>query len=248
MTDIREAYNLALEEWGALCRRLNQPIRYPDGMEILPGVIYWVREPHYTRLDAALEQFQAAGIERVQGVLDALRTPRRMQEAAARTGADPEILRILKHDIAMWLPVPIPLTETELALQHPAQLAALERLGVDTQLAVLSRCQLPEERRELASRANIHPAQLMDICCWCDFYRTGTNLNHIRSRLYYAMGLNTWQKWAQASSGEVIARFAAYIRQQGMSDERLVPFPREVRNGIEWAKLHLSIFAVTWGE
>jgi hypothetical protein len=27
---------------------------------------------------------------------------------------------------------------------------------------------------------------------------------------------------------------------------RLIPWPKEVRNGIEWAKLHLSIFAVAW--
>jgi hypothetical protein len=79
----------------------------------------------------------------------------------------------------------------------------------------------------------------------CDLYRTGANLKHLRAPIYYAMGLDTWQKWAETSSEEIISRFAEYTRQHHL-EERLVPFPKEVRNGIEWAKLHLSLFAVSW--
>ena len=63
MKDISEAYDLSLEGWSSLCRRLNRRVYFPGGVETSAGIIYWVREAHYNRLDAALESFQSAGMQ-----------------------------------------------------------------------------------------------------------------------------------------------------------------------------------------
>jgi hypothetical protein len=60
------------------------------------------------------------------------------------------------------------------------------------------------------------------------------------------MGWDTWQRWTESTSEQVIKAFAAYIQSQGLASERLVPWPKEVRNSIEWAKMHLQIFEVEW--
>ncbi|MBN1920704.1 MAG: hypothetical protein JW892_05630, partial [Anaerolineae bacterium] len=62
----------------------------------------------------------------------------------------------------------------------------------------------------------------------------------------YAMGLDTWQKWAESDAASIIARFAVYLEAHPQAGERLVPFPKEIRNGIEWARLHLETFTVQW--
>ena len=60
------------------------------------------------------------------------------------------------------------------------------------------------------------------------------------------MGLDTWQEWANAISEGVIAIFTDYIKRHDLEADRVIPWPKEVRNGIEWAKMQISIFEVEW--
>jgi len=80
----------------------------------------------------------------------------------------------------------------------------------------------------------------------CDYFRTGQNLRHIRAQIYYEMGMDTWQKWAEQTSEAIISQFTQYVQDRSLEGERLIPWPKEVRNGIEWAKRHLEIYAVQW--
>jgi hypothetical protein len=57
---------------------------------------------------------------------------------------------------------------------------------------------------------------VVELVKYADVYRLGSNLAHIRTRIYYAMGLDTWQKWANLTSEAIIAMFADYVRQHDL--------------------------------
>jgi hypothetical protein len=60
------------------------------------------------------------------------------------------------------------------------------------------------------------------------------------------MGMDTWQKWSESSSEAIISMFKEYVMENHLEGRRLIPWPKEVRNGIEWAKMHLEIYPVQW--
>ena len=111
---------------------------------------------------------------------------------------------------------------------------------------MISAGQSPRSRDSLSSQTGIPIEVVEEIVKCCDVYRTGANLKHIRARIYYDMGLDSQQKWASSTSEKIIERFTEYIQQHDLDSVRLIPWPKEVRNGIEWAKLHVSIFAIEW--
>ncbi len=80
----------------------------------------------------------------------------------------------------------------------------------------------------------------------CDFFRMGGNADAIRPMLYYTMGYNTHEKWATATPPDIIRCFERYLKDNGLEGKYLVPFPKEVGNGIAWAKMHLRLFAVEY--
>ncbi len=246
MSTAFDAYNLSTTGLVAFYERLNQPITYPDGMTTLLGIIYWGRSKHLEDIAQAVPRLLDSGAARFSHVLEALHTPARARKFAIQTGIPEPILRILKHDIEMWLPAPVPLEVLAWAPQSASALQALARAGLADQLAVISAGRTPTLREDLAQQAHLDPAITADCVKRCDFFRTGKNLDHIRAHLYYAMGLDTWQKWATSDAAAIIARFNAYMQEYPQVGERLIPFPKEVRNGIEWARLHLETFAVEW--
>ena len=246
MNNILEAYDLPIHDLLSFYHRLNTAIPYPDGMLITLDTLYWGREKHYPALTHAIPLLQQHAVEQFSQLHDAIRTPGKMKKFASQSGIASEILRILRHDLALWLPQPVPLDAFEPLAKYAPAIQALAQVDVSDQLQVLSQAQRPAMRIALAEKANIDLQPLNEITRLCDLYRTGRNLGHIRDQIYYDMGLNTWQKWAAASSAEIIASFSEYVRQHNLEAVRLVPWPREVRNGIEWARLHLSIFSVEW--
>ena len=207
------------------------------------GIVYWGREEHAAQLGSALPALKTADIHKFRELLEAVRTPGRMRKFAQRTGISAGLLRVLKHDIQLWLPIPVPLQAIDLLQKYAACWDPLARAGLRDQLQMISACQTPQMREALSRQTGIPLDALAEIARGCDMYRMGTNLNHIRARIYYEMGLDTWQKWAGSTSEAIIQRFTEYIQQHELETERLVPWPKEVRNGIEWARLHLSIFA-----
>ncbi|OQA97177.1 MAG: hypothetical protein BWY25_02164 [Chloroflexi bacterium ADurb.Bin222] len=241
-----DAYNLPTTSLVAFYERLNRPITYPDGMTTSLGIIYWGRTGRLETLTQAVPRLVEAGASRFSEVLEAIRTPARARKFAAQTGLPEPALRILKHDIELWLPIPVPLEALSWSPESAAALHALTCAGFADQLAVISAGQTPAQRRDLAQQAHLDPTATAECVKRCDAFRTGKNLDHIRAHLYYAMGFDTWQKWAAADAAAIIARFDAYLQEHPQAGERLIPFPKEVRNGIEWARLHLERFTVEW--
>ena len=72
---------------------------------------------------------------------------------------------------------------------------------------------LHNERKYLFKRC-MDISTTQDIVKLCDYYRTGKNLGHIRAKLYFEMGIDTWQKFAYQTSEGIIAKFAEYIKSQ----------------------------------
>jgi hypothetical protein len=156
------------------------------------------------------------------------------------------VLRILKHDFEQWLPAAVGLEKIGWFQNNPDDLQPFLRTGLTDQLEVISAGQTPGQRAELAQKTGLERIVVDEIVKMCDFYRTGKNLDHIRAKIYYDMGMDTWQKWAGATSEAIIDRFKEFIRENPVEAERLIPWPKEVRTGIEWAKLHLEIYAIEW--
>jgi hypothetical protein len=246
MSAIYDAYDLPVDRLVEFYQRLNRAIAFPDGMITSLGIIYWGRDEHLPEIEKAIPRLVESGALRFSDLEQATRTPSRSRAFGERTGISKETLRILSHDIDLWLPKPVRLEEVQRFQDTHGQLDRFFQLDLDDQLAVITAGQMPSQRQQLAVQAGLDIAATDTIVKLCDYCRTGKNLYHIRAKIYFEMGLDTWQKWAGQDSASIIAMFAEYIQKNHLDGERLIPWPKEVRNGIEWAKMHLEIYAVQW--
>jgi hypothetical protein len=246
MSAVFEAYNYPVERIVEFYQRLNQVISYPDGMKTSLGILYWGRDEHLGEIEKAFPKLKDCNLLRFKDILEAVRTPRRSKLLSEQTGISMEILRILRHDFELWLPEAVLLRELGWFRGHPGYAERLAQSDLMDQLAVISAGKMPDQRERLAYRVDLVPSMIDEMVKACDFYRTGKNLEHIRAKIYYDMGLDTWQKWAEGTAETIIARFTAYMQEHPLENERMIPWPKEVRNGIEWAKLHLEVFSIQW--
>jgi len=246
MCAIFDAYDLPVDSMVEFYQRINKTITFPDGMTTSLGIIYWGRDEHLAEIRRALPILIENGARKFSDLLQATRTPSRSKKLSEQTGIPKETLRILSHDIELWLPRPASLDEIQRFQNKHDRTDVFSRIGLADQLAVISAGQTPSQREELASRANLDITTTDEIVKLCDYCRTGKNLQHIRAKIYYEMGMDTWQKWAAQGSATIIAMFAEYVHKNHLDGERLLPWPKEVRNGIEWAKMHLEIYSVQW--
>jgi hypothetical protein len=246
MTDILRCYDLPLDQLGDLYRRLHTDITYPDGIVTNLATIYWGHEDLIRQNAGLITQLGEMGITRCSELLESIRTPGRMKKVSEQTGAAPDVPRCLRHDIERWLPKPTDLAEYDLVQRNPGYLASLRGVGINTQLDMLNSGRTPQDRERLARDTGIPVPEITEMVKLCDCCRTGGSLTHIRAKIYYDMGLDTLQKRAAQTAESTIAMFTEYIEQHHLSADRLVPWPREVWHGIEWAKLHLSIFTIEW--
>ncbi|MBX2997600.1 MAG: hypothetical protein KF893_03745 [Caldilineaceae bacterium] len=246
MSAVFDAYDLHVERLVDFYRRINTVITYPDGMTTSLGIIYWGRDEHLEAIERAIPRLRDHGALRFKDIGQAISTPARARKLYEQTGISQEILRILKHDLELWLPQSVSLDRFAWFQNHREDMNTLLRLGMDTQLAIISAGQTPSHREQLALHLNRDGATTDEIVKLCDYYRTGANMVHIRAKIYYEMGMDTWQKWSASSSEVIIARFREYIQENHLEGQRLIPWPKEVRNGIEWAKMHVEIYAVQW--
>jgi hypothetical protein len=246
MNAIFDAYNLNVEGMVKFYQGINRVITYPDGMTTSLGSLYWGRDVHLEEIGRAVPRLIENGRLRFYDVWQATRTPAVSKKLSEQTGISMEILRILKHDLGLWLPTSVSLAQIEWFQKNQNCLKAFSDLSLDHQLTVISAGQTPAQREKIALQTHIDIETTEEIVKLCDYYRTGKNLNHIRAKIYYDIGMDTWQKWAGQTSAAIIAMFAEYVQMSHLEEERLIPWPKEVRNGIEWAKLHLDIYSVQW--
>lgn len=246
MREIFEGYDLKVDRLVEFYQRINKVITYPDGMTTSLGIIYWGRDEHLAEIERTIPKLQENGMPKFTDVLQVIRTPTGAKKLSTQAGIPNNILRILKHDIELWLPKSVSLDQIEWFHNNPDCYNACSRIGLNDQLAVISEGQTPSQREKIKIQANLDPTTIDEIVKLCDYYRSGKNLQHIRAKIYYDMGMDTWQKWTEQTSESIITLFTKYIQENHLEGERLIPWPKEVRNGIEWAKMHLEIFSVQW--
>lgn len=246
MSAIFDAYDLQVDSTVEFYQRINKVITYPDGMTTSLGFIYWGRDEQLAEIERAIPRLKENGMPRFNDVLQAIRTPARSKKLSEQTGIPMEVLRILKHDIELWLPKSVSLDQLEWFQNSLDCLNTFSHMGLDDQLAVISAGQTPSQREKITLQTNLDSVTTDEIIKLCDYYRTGRNLHHLRAKIYYDMGMDTWQKWAEQTSTAIISMFTKYIQENHLEGERLIPWPKEVRNGIEWAKMHLEMYSVQW--
>jgi hypothetical protein len=246
MNALIDAYDLKISQLMKLYKDLNREIKFPDGMVTKLGIIFWGEEAHYDGLKKAIPKIKSIGISRFGELYDAIRTPARAKQFIAATGIAPNIVKLLKHDIELWMPKSVPLDELEPFKKNPAYVKKLAENDINDQLQLISAGQNPAQRKKLAKQTGIPLKTIAQLVKYCDAFRMEYDAKHIRAKLYFDMGLDTWQKWAESSSEKIIDMFTKYVKKTGLEEKRLIPWPKEVRNGIEWAKKHLSVFKVRW--
>jgi hypothetical protein len=246
MEAIFDAYNLHINGLIEFYQRINKVITYPDGMTTSLGVVYWGRDEHQKEIERAIPRLIENGGPRFSDVLRAIKTPACSKKLHEQTGISLEILRILKHDIGLWLPKSVSLAQIEWFRNNQDCLKAISGMGLANQLAVISAGQTSSQREKMSLQTELGIVTTEEIVKLCDYYRTGKNVHHLRAKIYYDMGMDTWHKWAEQSSAAIVAKFTEYIQRNQHEEERLIPWPKEVRNGIEWAKMHLEVYSVQW--
>ena len=113
MSAIFDAYDLHVDSMVEFYQRINKLITYPDGMTTSLGLIYWGRDEHLAEIERAIPRLIENGMPRFNDVLQAIRTPTRSKKLSEQAGIPKEILRILKHDIELWLPKSVSLDQIE---------------------------------------------------------------------------------------------------------------------------------------
>jgi hypothetical protein len=246
MGNLMDAYNIKIQDVPELYRKLQQEFEFEPGKFSSLGIIYWGKGEALHGLPEACASILKSGIRDICALYASIRTPAKTKKFAAAHRIDDKLLRVLAHDIQLWLPQPAELKNIPLLAEYTGDIQKLESSGIHDQIAFLSHCRKRAERVRLSGKLKIPEEALTEYVRICDFFRMGGKMDAIRPVLYYKMGCNTFEKWASASPIDIIRRFAQYVRENCLEEKYLVPFPKEVGNGIAWAKMHLSVFAVEY--
>ncbi len=144
MSALFEAYNFPVCHLISFYKDINEIVHFPDGTSTYAGIIYWGKPEHYTMIEAAADLLTTRDFPRISDVYEAIRTPGRTKKFMEAMAISNKIVRILKHDIELWLPKSIPLERFKLFQKHPEYRRALNEIGLTDQLDVVSEGCLPE--------------------------------------------------------------------------------------------------------
>ena len=130
--------------------------------------------------------------------------------------------------------------------QHPQDIQKIKAAGIGDEIELLSKGQTKADRAHLSKKLGIKEKTITEYVQVCDYFRMGGKVDAIRPVLYYRMGYNTYEKWANASPMGIIHCFEQYLEENGLRGKYLTPFPKEIGNGIAWARVHQRVFAVEY--
>jgi hypothetical protein len=246
MENLLAAYNIKIEVLLEFYQQLNQEFEYEPGKTSSLGIIYWGKTELLQELPHACTVIMQSGISDICSLYDVVRTPAKIKKYTNAHKINEKLLRILTHDIKLWLPQRTELWNIPILKDHPDDIQKLEAAGIGDQIVFLSEGQKKAERLKLSKKINMDSETITEYIRVCDFFRMGGKMDAIRPILYYQMGYNTNEKWATASPIDIIHCFEAYLKENGLIGKYLVPFPKEVGNGIAWAKVHQKLFLVDY--
>lgn len=240
------AYNVKVDSLSAFYHDLNKEIEYERGKTTSLGIVFWGKGELLDDLPEACAKITRMGINDIIQLSKAIGTPARMKKFMIVSGVEKKLLRILAHDIQMWLPQPVSLSDIPILREKTDDIGKLHALGINNQVEFLSRCQKKNDRMDISKIAGIDMGTIDEDIRICDYFRMGGKMDAIRPVLYYKMGQDTFKKWAGSKPQDIIDRFQAYLKTNALEGQYLVPFPKELANGIAWAKVHAGLFEVEY--
>ncbi|MBN2364485.1 hypothetical protein JXL83_10190 [candidate division WOR-3 bacterium] len=246
MEALMKAYNRDLKSLDEFYSFLNKEIEYEPGKSTSLGIIYWGRTEHMPDLKKACDRIASNGTKDFCALHEAVRTPSKMRKFAILNKLNEKILKILSHDLNMWMPQRTELSAIPLLRENKEDLKKFCDYGIEDQISFLSGYFKKTKRKDLAKDLKIKLDQMNEYIKICDFFRMGGKLEAIRPVIFYKMGYDTHQKWAKAKPAMVIKRFDEYMKKNKMTGKYLTPFTKEIVNTIEWAKVHHGLFKVEY--
>ena len=246
MDALLNAYNVEIKNLQEFYETLYNEIEYEPGKTTSLGVVYWGKSDFLPELPQVCSTIINSGITDIITLYNELRTPVKIKKYLSNYPLSEKAIRTLTHDIRLWLPQRIDLHDIPIVKDNHIDIEKLNNRGITDQIIFLSNYNRITDRLTLSKEIAIEFEKLTKYIHVCDFFRMGSNLDAIRPLLYYRIGHNTFEKWAKAKPREIINCFECYLKENELADKYLVPFTKEVVNGIEWAKVHTRLFTVEY--
>jgi len=246
MNKIIEAYNIKIEKIPELYEMLNNEIEYAKGLTTSLGIVFWGKSEFYNEIKKSIPNLLRTNINDIVTLYEKIKTKGKMERFIVESSIENNILRVLKHDIELWMPKSVDISLLPILKEKTKETLILNKKGIKTQLDFLSDFEDKNERIKLSKEIKLDIALLDEFIKICDYFRMGSKVNAIRPILFYKMGYDTFEKWAKSDYKSIIKRFEQYLKENGLIGKYLVPFPKEIANGIEWAKVHDRLFKVKY--
>ncbi len=246
MESLMKAYNRDLKSLDEFYSFLNKEIEYEPGKSTSLGIIYWGRTEHMPDLKKASDRIASNGTKDFFALHEAIRTPSKMKKFAVQNKLNEKTLKILSHDLNMWMPQRTELSAIPLLKENKEDLKKFYDYGIEDQISFLSKYSKKEKRKDLAKDLRIKINVINEYVKICDFFRMGGKLDAIRPVMFYKMGYDSHKKWTEANPPEIAASFEKYLKKNKLEGNYLIPFTKELVNGIEWAKVHYGLFKVEY--
>jgi hypothetical protein len=116
---------------------------------------------------------------------------------------------------------------------NPDLIARLEAIEVKNTTQMLMAGQSAEKRKELAKKADVTLASVLELVKLSDLARL-PGVKGIRARLYYDAGVDTIEKMAAWEPEALLARTTEFVKATGFTG--IAPLPKEVSSTIINAK------------
>ena len=246
MNRIIEAYNIKTDKIPDLYKMLNNEIEYAEGLKTSLGIIFWGKYESFNEIKNTIPKLLRVNINDIATLYEKIKTKGKMKIFIEESSISDNILKVLKHDIELWMPKAIDISLLPILKERTKEIYLLNEKGIKSQLDLLSDCEDKNERIKLSKEIKLDIDLLNEIIKICDYFRMGNKVNAIRPILYYKMGYDTFERWAKSDYKSIIKSFEQYLKENGLVGKYLVPFPKEVTNGIEWSKVHDRIFKVKY--
>lgn len=167
-----------------------------EGKKLQPGRVMLREE-----INERFALIEAAGIDDLQALHEALRTKKRLRQFVERTGLPEEFVTLLRREVNSYISKPI-------ALQSfpdvdPVIVGKLADAGIKTTKQLFDEAETPAKRNRLARRLDLPDANLTELTHLADLARI-LGIGPVSARLLYDAGIDSVASFVKAPVGELV--------------------------------------------